>query len=100
MAPPRRSSSAQKTNNRMAILAAFKGLEALTRACAVEVVTDSQYLRDGATSWIKGMKGARRANGEQRFRQERRFLAAARHDRRAARDQMDLGARPQQPSDE
>ena len=40
----------------MEILAAFKGLEALTRACAVEVVTDSQYLRDGATSWIKGWK--------------------------------------------
>lgn len=44
------------TNNRMEILAAIKGLEALSRSCAVEVVTDSRYLRDGATSWLKGWK--------------------------------------------
>ena len=84
----------------MEILAAFKELEALTRACAVEVVTDSQYLARRRDELDQGMEGARLANGEQRFRQERRSLAAARHDRRVARDQMDLGARPQQPSDE
>jgi hypothetical protein len=32
------------------------GGEALTRSCAVEIVTDSQYLRDGATIWIKRWK--------------------------------------------
>jgi ribonuclease HI len=37
----------------MEILATLKGLEALTRSCAVEIVTDSLYLRDGATIWIK-----------------------------------------------
>ena len=37
-------------------MAALKGIETLTRSCPVEIVTDSQYLRDGATTWIKGWK--------------------------------------------
>jgi ribonuclease HI len=37
-------------------MAALKGLEALTRSCAVEIVTDSQYLRDVATIWFKRWK--------------------------------------------
>lgn len=40
----------------MEIMTALKGIETLTRSCAVEIVTDSQYLRDGATTWIKGWK--------------------------------------------
>lgn len=40
------------TNNRMELLAAIKGLEALKRACRVELHTDSQYVRDGITRWI------------------------------------------------
>ena len=40
------------TNNRMELLAAIKGLEALKRACHVELHTDSQYVRDGITRWI------------------------------------------------
>jgi ribonuclease HI len=44
------------TNNRMELTAAIKALEALTRSCAVDLYTDSQYLRDGVTSWIKGWK--------------------------------------------
>jgi ribonuclease HI len=31
-------------------------LEALTRPCAVELHTDSQYLRGGVTQWIHGWK--------------------------------------------
>jgi ribonuclease HI len=44
------------TNNRMELTAAIKGLEALTRPCAVDLYTDSQYLREGITSWLKGWK--------------------------------------------
>ena len=40
------------TNNRMELMAAIKGLEALKRPCQVKLHTDSQYLRDGITRWI------------------------------------------------
>jgi ribonuclease HI len=42
----------QTTNNRMELRAAIEALEALKRPCAVELYTDSQYLRDGITQWI------------------------------------------------
>jgi ribonuclease HI len=44
------------TNNRMELMAAIMALEALTRPCAVELHTDSQYLRGGVTQWIHGWK--------------------------------------------
>jgi ribonuclease HI len=44
------------TNNRMELLAAISALEALNRRCSVDLHTDSQYLRQGITSWIKGWK--------------------------------------------
>jgi ribonuclease HI len=44
------------TNNRMELTAAIKALQALTRPCAVDLYTDSQYVREGVTSWIKGWK--------------------------------------------
>ena len=40
------------TNNRMELLAAIRGLEALTRPCRVELHTDSTYVRDGITRWV------------------------------------------------
>ena len=47
---------AETTNNRMELMAAIQALEALTAACEVELHTDSQYLRDGITSWINRWK--------------------------------------------
>ena len=44
------------TNNRMELMAAIAALEALKRACEVELHTDSQYLRLGVTEWLKGWK--------------------------------------------
>jgi ribonuclease HI len=44
------------TNNRMELLAAIAALEALTRPCAVDLHTDSQYLRGGVTGWINNWK--------------------------------------------
>ena len=39
----------QSTNNRMEMIAALRGLQALKERCEVEVVTDSEYLRRGMT---------------------------------------------------
>ena len=47
---------ADTTNNRMELTAAIAALEALTRPCGVDLHTDSQYLRQGVTSWLKGWK--------------------------------------------
>lgn len=44
------------TNNRMEMMAAIRGLEALSQSCKVELHTDSVYLRDGITKWIHGWK--------------------------------------------
>jgi len=49
-------SEKQTTNNRMELTAAVEGLRALREACAVEVVTDSQYVKNGITTWIHGWK--------------------------------------------
>ena len=49
-------SEPQTTNNRMELRAAIEGLRALTEGCAVEVVTDSEYLKNGITTWIHGWK--------------------------------------------
>ena len=47
---------AMTTNNRMELLAAISGLEALRGPSRVELHTDSMYLRDGITKWIHGWK--------------------------------------------
>jgi ribonuclease HI len=44
------------TNNRMELRAAIEGLRALKEDCEVEVVTDSEYLKNGITTWIHGWK--------------------------------------------
>ena len=42
------------TNNRMELLGAIAGFEALTRPCSVQITTDSQYVKKGMTEWIDG----------------------------------------------
>lgn len=44
------------TNNRMELLAAIMGLEALTRPAAVTLTTDSQYVKNGITDWLAKWK--------------------------------------------
>jgi ribonuclease HI len=46
----------ETTNNRMEITAAVEALNALKRACKVEMHVDSQYVKDGITKWIHGWK--------------------------------------------
>ncbi|HMK50831.1 MAG TPA: ribonuclease HI [Thermodesulfovibrionales bacterium] len=40
------------TNNRMELTAVLKALEALKKPCRVKVVTDSNYVVKGMTTWI------------------------------------------------
>jgi ribonuclease HI len=53
------------TNNRMELTAAIRALEALKRPSAVDLSTDSQYLRRGVTEWLPGWmaRGFRRKDG-------------------------------------
>lgn len=44
------------TNNRMELTAVIQGLRAMKEPCRVTVVTDSQYVKNGITSWIHGWK--------------------------------------------
>ena len=44
------------TNNRMELMAAISALEALKSPSDVDLYTNSNYLRGGITSWIKGWK--------------------------------------------
>ena len=44
------------TNNRMELRGAIEALNALREKCEVEFYTDSKYVQDGITSWIKGWK--------------------------------------------
>ena len=44
------------TNNRMELTAAIRALQALRESCAVQLFTDSQYLRKGITEWITSWK--------------------------------------------
>jgi len=44
------------TNNRMELTAAVEGLAALKERCDVVVVTDSNYVKNGISTWIHGWK--------------------------------------------
>lgn len=46
----------QTTNNRMEIMAVIAGLEQLKEPCNVTVISDSQYVKNGITSWIQTWK--------------------------------------------
>ena len=70
------------TNNRMELMAAIVGLEALTRSCEVELYSDSQYLINAFNQhWIDGWikKGWKRGKNEPVKNTDlwKRLLAAA-----------------------
>jgi ribonuclease HI len=46
----------ETTNNRMELLAAIHGLEALKKKCKVEINTDSKYVMQGITEWMSNWK--------------------------------------------
>jgi len=47
---------AHTTNNRMELQAAIQGLRMLKEKCEVEVVTDSEYVKNGITQWVANWK--------------------------------------------
>ena len=44
------------TNNRMELMAAIIAIEAVKRPCEIHLHTDSEYLRNGITTWIHSWK--------------------------------------------
>ncbi|MEP9354753.1 ribonuclease HI [Xanthobacter sp. KR7-65] len=53
---PLSGGEAMTTNNRMELMGAISALEALKEPCAVDLHTDSEYLRNGVTKWMHGWK--------------------------------------------
>jgi ribonuclease HI len=73
------------TNNRMELMAAIKALESLTKKSKVDLTTDSQYVRQGITAWMKnwklrGWKTASKAPVKNKDLWQRLDAAAAQHD--------------------
>lgn len=54
------------TNNRMELMAAIAGLEALKRPSKVRLTTDSTYVKNGISQWIRAWKarGWKTADGK------------------------------------
>jgi ribonuclease HI len=44
------------TNNRMEMTAVIEALASLKQRCQVTIYTDSEYVRNGSTTWIHGWK--------------------------------------------
>ena len=65
------------TNNRMELTAAIMALETLTRPCAVDLHTDSQYLRGGDHVMDRRLEGARLAHRRPKACEKRRSVAKA-----------------------
>ncbi|MDR1959696.1 MAG: ribonuclease HI [Planctomycetaceae bacterium] len=55
------------TNNRMELMAVIAGLRTLKRPVSVELVSDSTYVLQGLSTWMKGWKanGWKRRDGKQ-----------------------------------
>lgn len=75
---------AATTNNRMELMAAIMALEALSEPCVVTLHTDSQYVRQGITEWMKNWvrRGWKTAAGDpvkNRDLWERLHAASQRH---------------------
>ena len=63
------------TNNRMELAAAINGLKALRETCEVELVTDSQYLKQGITQSLGAVEDKRLENVESKASDEPGFVA-------------------------
>lgn len=48
--------AADTTNNRMELTAAIEALRALKSSCHIEMFTDSTYVKNGITTWIKNWR--------------------------------------------
>jgi ribonuclease HI len=78
-------SEPETTNNRMELMAAIAGLEALKRPAQVRLTTDSQYVKQGIEAWVprwiaNGWRTADRKPVKNQDLWQRLSAAAARHD--------------------
>lgn len=48
--------ASQTTNNIMELTAVIEALKSLKRSCSVRITTDSNYVKNGITSWIRKWK--------------------------------------------
>ncbi|HEX4153904.1 MAG TPA: ribonuclease HI [Steroidobacteraceae bacterium] len=76
---------AETTNNRMELMAAISGLNALKRRCSVKLYTDSKYVLQGLTEWLpqwkaRGWRTAARAPVKNQDLWEQLDAAAAAQD--------------------
>lgn len=62
----------ETTNNRMELTAAIRGLASLPADASARVTTDSRYVIDGITKWVRGWvrKNWRKADGKPVLNQE------------------------------
>ncbi|WIG55774.1 MAG: Ribonuclease HI [Rhodanobacteraceae bacterium] len=72
------------TNNRMELMAAIAGLEALKRPCSVQLTTDSRYVQQGIEQWLakwraNGWRTADKLPVKNQDLWERLAVACARH---------------------
>ena len=72
------------TNNRMELMAAIAGLEALKRPCSVQLTTDSRYVQQGIEQWLakwraNGWRTADKQPVKNQELWERLAVACARH---------------------
>lgn len=72
------------TNNRMELMAAIAGLEALKRPCTVQLTTDSRYVQQGIEQWLakwraNGWRTADKQPVKNQELWERLAVACARH---------------------
>jgi len=73
------------TNNRMELVAAIRALEALKDSCRVDLITDSNYVKQGITEWVhdwkkRGWKTADKKPVKNADLWQELEAAAARHD--------------------
>ena len=74
----------------MELTAAIEGLRALREDCEVEVVTDSEYVKNGITLWIHAWKRKKWMTTEQEAGGEPGPLAGARRAGGAPQDHLDV----------
>ena len=81
------------TNNRMELMAAIRGLEAIEVQSQVVLYTDSQYVCKGITEWIGNWKLKGWKNGIRKTCEEFRFVERSRRCLQTAYSRVAVGAR-------
>jgi len=87
-------SQADTTNNRMELMAAIMGLNAVTRPMLVELHTDSRYVKNGVQDWLPRWKANGWKTAAKKASRKSGFMAAVRAGCRASSGALALGQRP------